>query len=127
MFANVIANILKMLIHSIVAISQHADTQLSKLGISLGVFLSVRWLTVLHTVNFDGDAFFCNEKIKDVVTNGFLTVYSKRQVLQKIIPKMLFFRGHIFSECLRGPGKRRIVFVAHLTPQIRRPRQGIGR
>ena len=126
MLANVSTHSIKVLVNIIVAVSQYANAQESELSVSLCIFLFVHWSAVLYTVNFNGDSFFCNKKVKDIVSDIFLPVYGKGEMLEKIIPDMLFFGGHIFSKCLCNPRKRRIVFVAHLTPRSRRPRQGIA-
>ena len=39
----------------------------------------------------------CNIKIHNVSVNNLLPVHRYRKLFKKIIPKMLFFGGHVFS------------------------------
>ena len=81
MFANIGTYGVKVLVNILIAISQYADTQLPKLGISLQIFLSMFGLAVLHAVNFNCDSFFGDEKIKDKIADAFLTIDGKGEVL----------------------------------------------
>ena len=57
---------------------------------------------MLRTVQFDNESGSSAIEIYDIIINHFLSKKPNRICPKKIIPKMLFFAGHIPTERLRA-------------------------
>ena len=60
----------------------------------------------------------CTVKICDILTENILTRKADRIGAQKIIPKVLFFLGHILSQHFCGRNDIFIVFSLHYNPSV---------
>lgn len=52
---------------------------------------------MLRTIQFDYKLSIGTEKIHNVISNDLLPLEYDREFFQKIIPKVAFFLGHVFS------------------------------
>ena len=80
------------------------------------VFLRMFLFAVLRTVKLNNQFGFRTIKINDIPINYFLTNKSNRVIFQKIIPKMLFFLGHVFPEFLRERNYELVVSPVQANP-----------
>ena len=87
--------------------------KLLKLRVSFGVIGFLVRKIVKAPVKLNDDTRTCNIEINDKVADVLLPVDRHGQSFEKIIPKMLFLRGHSFSQRLRRSNKLFVVIVDH--------------
>ncbi len=95
---------------TIIGITKHSNPPQGKLLISLCISLYMCIGQMLFSVYFNRYFFLCNIKVQNIVFNIVLTPHIAGKFFQKVIPKMLFFRCHIFTKRSRVLDKLFIIW-----------------
>ena len=96
-----------------IGIPQYTQTQAVKIVIpDLVCRLPGRFI-VLGTIQLNDDFGFCAIEISDVISEHFLPVERNGKCFEKIIPKVPFLFGHVFSQLFCICGQLRIICFVH--------------
>ena len=113
MLQNITANRIKMLPNSVIGVAEDGDAEFIQICISLLISHFMFSKIMLSSVNFYHDTVTGNIEIHNIISYIFLLIYRNRQFFQKVIPKMLLFIRHIFSQLLRIGNKIFIIPIKH--------------
>ena len=87
--------------------------QLFKLCVSFCVVGFLIRKIMKTSVKLDNNPCTCDIEVNDEITDILLSVDGHGQPFEKIVPKMLFFGSHPFSECLCRTDKFFAIVVYH--------------
>ena len=102
---NIITEIGKIPVHISVGISQNKNTKAIHIGISFAVSFGMRELKMQSAIKLYNNSCFSDVEVSDIFSKYFLAVNRQRQIFEIVIPKVLFFRGHLFPQRLRESGQ----------------------
>ena len=122
MVPDILTDSFKIAVYFLIRIAQDRKPAALKKIVSLCIRTQAFRIIMLRSIQFNDDTLICAIEIDDIFSNYLLPIYCKRKCFQKIIPKMLFFPCHVFSQSLCKAGKLRIIQIIHYFPP---PRQTI--
>ena len=83
-----------------IRISQNRDAHFIQNKITLLISLCTDFILVLYAVQFDDDLGRRIIKVDHIISYDLLALHGLWQLGQKIVPKVLFFLGHVFAQNL---------------------------
>ena len=110
---DILAHSPKVFLNIQIRISQNSITVSCKIVISLRITLFTLFGKMLGTIQLNNQFCIRNIKICYIVIQYLLPLDCDIQFFQKIIPKMLFFFGHVFAQILRLSGQILIIPSVH--------------
>ena len=87
----------EILFDVVVGKSQDLNTQTFQILGSLPVIFLFVFFEMLGSVQFNGQFSLFTVKVQNIISNDFLFIKLCWIVSQKVIPKVPFFLGHVFS------------------------------
>lgn len=110
---NIRANSVKILVNIPICISQNSDSLPVQIFVTFLIIRLAVGRIMLTSVNFDGYLCLGAIEIDDIPSDDFLLVDCYREIFQKIIPQVTFFRGHVFSQVLCIAGQLFVICFVH--------------